>query len=122
VPRFVILEHDHPVTHWDLMLDMRAALRTWRLASPPSREHPVPAEPLGDHRRLYLDYEGPVSGGRGSVRRWDAGTYDDLEENKDVTSFLLLGEKTRGRWAIQRESNGIYALRFMPDRKATAPL
>lgn len=29
-----------------------------------------------EHRRLYLDYEGPISGDRGSVRRVDAGTYE----------------------------------------------
>jgi hypothetical protein len=28
---------------------------------------------IGDHRRLYLTYEGELSGGRGSVRRVDAG-------------------------------------------------
>ena len=37
MPRFVILEHDHPRLHWDLMLQTGDALRTWRLASPPTR-------------------------------------------------------------------------------------
>ena len=34
------------------------------------------AEVLPDHRLAYLDYEGPISGDRGSVTRWDRGTYD----------------------------------------------
>src|SRR5437879_2020084 len=32
--RFVILEHDHPQLHWDLMLEAGPALRTWRLSAP----------------------------------------------------------------------------------------
>ncbi len=31
---------------------------------------------LADHRRAYLTYEGPVRGGRGSVRIVDRGRYD----------------------------------------------
>jgi hypothetical protein len=79
MPRFVILQHDHPFVHWDLMLEAGEVLRTWRLAAPPlSGTEPIAATPLGDHRKLYLDYEGPVSGGRGEVTRWDAGWYQEL--------------------------------------------
>src|SRR2546429_613448 len=35
MPRFVILEHDHPELHWDLMLEAGPVLRTWPLAAPP---------------------------------------------------------------------------------------
>ena len=64
--RFTILEHDHPHLHWDLLLDAGDALRTWRLLSPPACLQWIAAEQLPDHRRLYLDYEGPVSGNRGT--------------------------------------------------------
>ena len=42
----------------------------------PAADVPAPgvemiAEALGDHRLDYLDYEGPVSGDRGLVSRWD---------------------------------------------------
>jgi hypothetical protein len=74
--RFVILTHDHPFPHWDLMLDYGEALRTWRLLTEPAMGADVPAEALPDHRRTYLDYEGPVSGGRGTVQRWDSGAFD----------------------------------------------
>jgi hypothetical protein len=33
----------------------------------------LPAVRLADHRRRYLDYEGPISGSRGSVRRLAQG-------------------------------------------------
>ena len=60
VPRYVILEHDHPARHWDFMLESGDVLRTWRLAAPPRPGGAVAAEPSFDHRRAYLDYEGPV--------------------------------------------------------------
>lgn len=73
--RFVILEHDFPFQHWDLLLEMAEAARTWRLLSQPEAGPQIPAELLADHRLLYLSYEGPISGNRGCVRRVCAGTY-----------------------------------------------
>ena len=35
MPRFVILEHDHPHLHWDLMLEADGSLHAWRLACVP---------------------------------------------------------------------------------------
>ena len=64
MPRFVILEHDHPVLHWDLMLEAGDVLQTWRLANPPTPGCAIDATALPDHRLTYLDYEGPVSGNR----------------------------------------------------------
>jgi hypothetical protein len=75
MPRYVILEHDHPRRHWDLMLEVGEALRTWRLEGWPENGVQIRAEPIGDHRIAYLDYEGPVSGNRGRVQRRDEGTY-----------------------------------------------
>lgn len=97
MPRFVILEHDHPTLHWDLMLDTGPALRTWRLAAPPTTGEIVAAEPLADHRLVYLDYEGPISGERGNVRRWDAGSFCDFAEHDSAVEFLLEGGRVRGR-------------------------
>ncbi len=99
MPRFVILEHDHPILHWDLMLEQEGVLRTWRLAEPPAGMSPVAAEPSFDHRLVYLDYEGPVSGNRGVVRRWDHGTYALLDE-KDGLTLRLDGERLSGVFAL----------------------
>ena len=69
MPRFVVLEHDHPALHWDLMLEGDGVLRTWRLDAPPEPGKTVRATSSFDHRLIYLDYEGPISGGRGCVCR-----------------------------------------------------
>ena len=85
--RYVILEHDHPSRHWDLMLESGEVLRTWRLASCPVAGASVAAEAAPDHRRLYLDYEGPISGGRGHVFRWDSGSSSGWRMELSKLSF-----------------------------------
>ncbi len=77
--RFVILHHQvADGEHWDLMLERGDVLLTWQLAREPVDRSslPIPAKRLADHRKGFLDYEGPVSGDRGHVRRVDTGTVD----------------------------------------------
>jgi hypothetical protein len=98
--RFVILEHDHPLLHWDLMLEAGDVLQTWRLAAPPAAQ-PIEATALGDHRRIYLDYEGPVSGKRGQVRRWDAGLFDEEAGSTPAARRLRFhGARLQGCWRL----------------------
>jgi len=73
MPRFVILEHDWPRRHWDLLLEDGPVLRAWRLLAEPNAGFVVPAETNADHRLVYLDYEGPVSGDRGQGKGISAG-------------------------------------------------
>ena len=101
MPRFVILEHDHPALHWDLMLECGDVLKTWRLAAVPTSAGAIRAEPVPDHRRLYLDYEGPVSGNRGQVKRWDWGDYRWETaggfDSEGPRTLILNGTRLRGR-------------------------
>ncbi|MEQ9411343.1 MAG: DNA polymerase ligase N-terminal domain-containing protein [Fuerstiella sp.] len=83
--RFVILEHDHPFLHWDLLLERGEVLAAWRLLRPVVPRTWLPAERLPDHRRMYLDYEGPISRGRGHVTQVASGTYRE-EPDKGSTS------------------------------------
>src|SRR5579859_1205058 len=96
MPRFVILEHDHPHLHWDLMVQGKDALRTWRLEAPPWPGHVVSAIGLGDHRLDYLDYEGPVSKNRGIVKRWDGGEYVGLLDKDDKIAIAIRGDRLAG--------------------------
>ena len=79
---YVILAHSGAgPLHYDLMLESGSSLATWHVPAPP-REMAIGADVaaprLGDHRRAYLSYQGPVSGGRGCVRRVEAGSYDHI--------------------------------------------
>lgn len=81
--RFVILRHSgHGPLHYDWMLESGEALATWRTLESPENlaiGNTVEAGGLPDHRLAYLDYEGPVSGDRGSVERVAAGSYELIE-------------------------------------------
>ncbi len=107
MPRFVILEHDYPERHWDFMLEWGDVLRTWRLAAPPQEGQSVAASATFDHRPLYLDYEGPVGGNRGTVQCWDRGTFQwappDGGGSEDEISVVLEGERLQGRAVLSRQ-------------------
>jgi hypothetical protein len=96
MPRFVILEHDHPELHWDFMLEANAVLRTWKLSAPPQVGQAVSAESSFDHRLVYLEYEGAISGDRGSVVQWDAGTFEWDKEEKNDIRIELSGKRCSG--------------------------
>jgi predicted ABC-type ATPase len=114
MPRFVILEHDHPHLHWDLMLEAGDVLCTWRLERPPrGAPETIPAERISDHRLAYLDYEGPVSGGRGLVKRWDWGTYEILDSAQRIT-LRLWGERTVGLAILQETAGNQWQLVLTP--------
>ena len=96
MPRFAILDHDHPFPHWDFLLEDGIALRGWRLLAEPQQGRVIAAEPIPLHRRLYLDYEGPVSGDRGRVVRWDHGTFEWDEDSANELRLRLTGAKMKG--------------------------
>jgi hypothetical protein len=101
MPRYVILEHDWPEHHWDFLLEAGDALRAWRLLEEPHTNRPIQAEANFDHRLLYLDYEGPLSGGRGCVTRWDSGTFEWLTDGAGCIAVELTGGRIVGRLQLQ---------------------
>ena len=102
IRRFAILTHNHPFFHWDLLLEAGEVAWTWRLLDEPGPDRTVRAERIGDHRLLYLDYAGPVSGGRGEVARWDAGTYRIVHETDEQLTVWLSGDRGEIRLTLPR--------------------
>jgi hypothetical protein len=122
MPRYVILHHETPPAasrppHWDLLLEAAATLRTWALSEPPEADRGVTAESLADHRPAYLDYEGPVAGGRGTVTRWDAGTFDWIVQGADRVLVAVAGQRLRGWLRLTRSADESWELVY-----STAPL
>lgn len=77
--RYVVLHHTgFGQPHYDLMFETApgSPLATWRSATWPAVSD---LTPLAEHRRAYLDYEGPVSNNRGQVKRVAAGTHRVIE-------------------------------------------
>ncbi len=114
MPRYVIQEHHHQGVHWDLMLESGGRLLTWRLEHPLSPDRPIRAESLPDHRLAYLEYEGPVSGGRGTVRRWDWGQFDWLERSGESVAVRLAGRRLRGTVHLSLTAGGSWTAAFRP--------
>jgi hypothetical protein len=109
----VLLRHDLPdgTHHFDWMLARGAdgPLRTFRVGVDISRDaQPFSAEPIGDHRRAYLEYEGVVSGGRGRVTRVARGEWECLTEtDSDLELSVEFGSVMRHLRGI-RQGNGTF--------------
>lgn len=100
--RFVVLEHRWNGVHWDFMLEYDGTLRTWALDAPIVAGEESPARALPDHRIAYLEYEGPISGDRGSVSRLDEGVYVPLEWTEDCVRARLEGRQLVGEVVLRR--------------------
>ncbi|MGH7139665.1 MAG: DNA polymerase ligase N-terminal domain-containing protein [Pirellulales bacterium] len=120
--RFVILRHDCPRgLHWDFMLEADGVLRTWALDAEPVGRLTCGAEPLADHRLAYLDYEGEVSEGRGTVARFDSGTYRLRRDDAEGLIVELRGARLRGEATLLRESGDQrWRFSFEPDGTAAS--
>jgi hypothetical protein len=115
--RFVILHHRlDDGEHWDLMLEHGEVLLTWQLLREPvdAASLPIPARRIGDHRKAYLEYEGPVSGGRGTVRRVDAGTLEIEKASENRLQFRLGGSRLCGFFVLQRVEAPEWTLANLP--------
>jgi hypothetical protein len=99
-----LLEHDWNGVHWDFMLEAGDALRTWAIDAPVVAGRDLPARALGDHRKLYLEYEGEISGQRGKVRRVDAGTFRVLIWSAHHVRVAVTGTQLAGE--IDLRSSG----------------
>ena len=118
--RYVILHHETPPgsergSHYDFMLQRGDVLATWALERVPLAGETVAALKLPDHRLAYLDYEGLLTGGRGTVRRVEAGTYQVEREADDALTVRLVQKNSAeqnpsvdnaARWNFHRVDDG----------------
>jgi len=107
--RFVILHHVlRDGEHWDLMLEDGEVLLTWQLVQEPTGAEslPIPARRISDHRKVYLDYEGPLSGDRGYVERFDRGPLTIIHRSDGYYVVELAGDRLTGRFALRQAEAG----------------
>jgi hypothetical protein len=108
--RFVLLEHDHPTPHLDLLFEVGEVLWAWRLGEMPGQGEPLDATRNFDHRLIYLDYEGPISGGRGRVRRVDRGDYVWRTQTTDRLVAEVFGQRLHGRIDLTHAEGDVWRL------------
>ena len=112
--RFVLLRHVLPdAEHWDLMLDIGSVLATWQVTGELLHIGPsgwqvgpvdrLPSQRIADHRKLYLEYEGPISGGRGTVIRHDQGYFTIITQNDN-------------EWIVQLDGTILHGIYCLPER------
>ena len=104
--RFVILAHDFPQPHWDLFWEEGSELRAWRLFGSLAEGAEIVAEPAPNHRLFYLDYEGPVSGNRGTVWRVEAGALVVEVDTAELVRCRICGERWQGTLSFSRTPEG----------------
>lgn len=129
--RYALLRHECPADyrdgpHWDLMLERAGSVEEHRLATWSLLELPAPwatslrvessdsafvvATLLPDHRVNYLDYEGPVSQGRGEVHRLATGGLDWVETKGNRVLADLLDGDLAGSIDLVRQADGAWRL------------
>ena len=121
--RFVVLHHTGwpgRTDHYDLMLqfasgknDDSAVLKTFATSRDEFPSPFVPLKKIADHRRAYLELQGPVGGGRGQIARMDAGEFRLLSPAEPAWQLVrveFLGQILRGVFQLRCTGGSDYVL------------
>jgi hypothetical protein len=99
--KFVIHYHLTEKDHFDFMLEEDDSLLTWRiephLFEDLKKGLAIESQQISSHRKEYLNYQGPISCGRGSVKLVDSGSCKKTGGN----SLFLSGKIFHGNLNIQ---------------------
>ena len=121
--RFVVLHHtDWPgrPDHYDLMLqfapgedDDSAVLKTFATTRNEFPSPLVPLKKISDHRRAYLELQGPVGGDRGQIARLDGGELRLLSPAEPAWQNVrveFFGQNLRGVYQLRCAGGSDYVL------------
>lgn len=114
--RTTVLKHTLPDGSWhvDWLIEVdetpRPRVPTFRLSDRPDQAGltAFAAERLPDHRRLYLDYEGPVSGGRGHVEQLSTGHVISVALAEDVLRLEVMVQGLLWSWQGTRVDEALW--------------
>jgi DNA ligase D-like protein (predicted 3'-phosphoesterase) len=123
VPRFVVQLHDATTLHFDLRLQVGEVLRSWAVPKGPSLDPTLRrlAVPVEDHSLEAGEFEGvhaEATRGSGAVIVWDEGTMELLREDPSHLSFVLHGDKLRGRFGLTKTGEDSWILVKASDEDA----
>ena len=108
--RFVIQEHNASNLHWDFRLEIDGVLRSWAVPKG------VPTQPgikrlavsVEDHPLDWLNFKGTIKEGygKGTVKIWDSGKYEMVDEYPNKIEFDLEGRKCKGQYTMIKYKPG----------------
>jgi hypothetical protein len=118
----LLLHEGHGVTHVDLLIERDdGPLMTFRapvglsVLLEDGQDAKFDAERLPEHRRVYLDYEGPVSNNRGSVRRIATLALRSFSESPTGVGFQVstypssaTASRSVSTWSASPVSGGLW--------------
>jgi DNA ligase D-like protein (predicted 3'-phosphoesterase) len=101
---FVIHEHHATHLHWDIRLEKDGTLKSWACPKEPSNDPSVKrlVIQVDDHDLDYADFVGEITEGygKGTVKRWDKGTYTLVNEKPNKWIVDLKGKKLQGEYVL----------------------
>ncbi|HEY2637157.1 MAG TPA: non-homologous end-joining DNA ligase, partial [Solirubrobacteraceae bacterium] len=105
--RFVVQEHSARRLHWDLRLERDGVAVSWAVPRgiPVRPEENRLAVHTEDHPLSYLEWEGDIPKGHygaGTMRVWDAGTYETHKWRDGEVMVTFHGERVQGRYVLFR--------------------
>lgn len=110
--RFVVHEHHARRLHWDLRLEIGGVLRSWTVPKGPPEKPGIKrlAVQTEDHPIDYIDFEGVIPEGNygaGTVKVWDTGGFELLEEKRSrELKFTLGGKRLKGTYFLLKIKGG----------------
>jgi DNA ligase D-like protein (predicted 3'-phosphoesterase) len=112
-PIYVIQEHHASRLHWDLRFEFDDVLKSWALPKiPPQKKGEKRlAVAVPDHPLEYAQFEGEIPKGNygaGTVKIWDSGTFDIIENESKKIVVNIHGKKLQGNYCL---------LHFKPQEK-----
>ncbi len=113
--QFVVLYHQFPSgsnrkSHWDLLVEQpspeKTQLLTFEVSAPPQDwGKATAATQLPDHRPIYLTYEGPIAGNRGTVSQVLRGAVQWVTHSEKLLVLNL-----QFHWKMEEQSPLVLAI------------
>ncbi len=112
----MLLHREREGSHFDLMIENGPTLATWKMDTPPedAQAEGIPCARIAEHRRRYLEYEGPISGDRGLVARHDVSTCRALQRSDATWRLAFNGSRLGGIFLLERAGDQGAAWRLRP--------
>ncbi|MBI4018674.1 MAG: hypothetical protein HY364_00285 [Candidatus Aenigmarchaeota archaeon] len=103
---YAVQEHAATKLHWDLRLEKNGVLKSWAVTKEPSDDISVKrlAVETTDHALAYAGFEGEINEGygKGSVKIWDSGTFEEKEWKPGKIVVKIDGRKLKGVYVLIR--------------------